>query len=196
MLEAKHRLMINVSKLTKLIGPLRYTPEARERLKYWYEQESDKHRINHSPKLLDYYERKRVHVQKLAAIIALTQCQNLDNNINLNHLEKAFSELARIEKTMDLALSTKPRNELFAIHEMIGDLLNNADYEISELYKTVLEFVNAREFVETLRSLLRLRKVRMYRSETGDIKLTNHMDTKSNLNVYETGTYLKEFEAR
>jgi len=196
MLEAKHRLMVKVAKLSKLVGPIYYTPDAKERVKYWYEHESDKKRLNRSPKLVDYYERKRVHVQKLAAIISLARQQDLDHCVELQDVEQAFTELARIEKAMDLALSTKPRNELFEIHTMIEEMLNNGDYEITAMYKAVLEFVNAREFVETLRSLMRLKKLKMIRGEAGEIKLTNNMDTKSNLNVYETGTYLKEFEAR
>ncbi len=196
MLEAKHRLMAKVSKLCKLVGPIYFTPEAKERYKYWYEQESDKKRLNRSPKLADYYERKRVHVKKLAAIISLARQQDLDHCVTLLDVEQAFLELARIEKSMDLALSTKPRNELFEIHTMIEEKLNTGDYEITAMYKIVLEHVNAREFVETLRSLMRLKKLKMIRGEAGEIKLTNNMDTKSNLNVYETGTYLKEFEAR
>ena len=196
MLEAKHRLMANISKLTRLVGPLRYTDDAREYVKYWYEHESDTKRLNRSPKLLDYYERKRVHVQKLAGIVCLSQSPDLSHPIRITHVKQAFAALESIEKTMDLALSTKPRNELFPIHELIEDLLNNADYEITELYKAVLESVNAREFVETLRSMIKLRKARMFRAETGEMKLTNRMDTKCNLNVYEIGTYLKEFETR
>lgn len=196
MISAKQSLLSSVAELTKLYGPISYDPEARERLKHWYEHESDRNRSNRSPKLVDYYERKRVHVQKLAAIIALARHGDLSRPIKLCDVEKAFAELLRIEKSMDLALSQKPRNELYEIHNIIEDLLNGGDMEVVAMYKQLVEFVNAREFAETLRSLIRMKKVKLVREDKETVLLTNRMDRGTFMNIFDTAMFLKEFETR
>lgn len=185
------KLAKKVYNLSQLVGPLKYHPEALAYLKHWYEVDFEKSKTNHSPKLADYYGRLRVHVQKLAGLVALSEYQTLEEPISISHIQYAMSELERAVKNMDVALGSKSRNELFPVNTVVLDLLGIEDMPIAKIFAEVVEQVNARELVEIIRALMQFGKIRLVRKD-GKIMVTRDLSQQS-IPLLLAITHLKEF---
>lgn len=190
-LDAKHELVKFIKQITDLVGPINYTPGALALLMDWYENRFDSERKNKSPKLNDYYERKRVHVQKLAAIIAISRNGELKTPIGVRDVEFAFAELARIEAQMDIALTTRPRNEIFPLHQVVEELLSHQDMSLEDIFKDVMAHASIREFVEVISGLVKMKRVRFIRVD-GKVLVTIK-PTDNYLNLLVVSQCLKDF---
>jgi hypothetical protein len=174
-LQARGRILSHMHKLSTLVGPVQLSDDAYAYLKHWYEHDFNAHIHNRSPKLVHYVARKRIHVQKLAALHMLSLEPRLDQKIEIENVQAAFSELKRIELTMDKALATKPRNDLYSVMELVEAYLSSTETAtLDEVFKAVADQINSREFVETIRAM----------SKQGRLKFTLN-DTQLLLTVKE-----------
>lgn len=105
-------LLAHIKKLADLYGQVTYTPEAAIFLDGWW-QKAQTERPNISEKLLHYYARKQLHVQKLA--MALHFSESLEMVIGIEECQRAIIMLSKVEKTMHHALVSKADNPYYNI---------------------------------------------------------------------------------
>lgn len=117
-LAAKTRILEHLRKLAVVYGRVKFTPEADEFLKLWWEHEHPITRPNNNLRLASYYARKNIHVMKLAMIMYFSE-QTTSFEIPLETAKRALAELESIEKRMHYALNFGGRNPFFTIGSKI-----------------------------------------------------------------------------
>lgn len=116
------RLLVHVKDLANLYGPVKFTDEAEKFLEYWWCNEHPVKRANNSPKLIAYYARKNIHVQKLAMILNFSDSLNME--VGIEHCKKALAILEATEKQMHFAVTLDNKNPLNGVaHEIYNFLL-------------------------------------------------------------------------
>lgn len=112
-LKCENDILNHIKVLSELYGEVTYTDEAYKYLVKWWD-EAQLERPNLNPKLLHYYARKSVHVQKLA--MALHFGEQFDSMvISLETAKKAIELLDAVERKMHHALVTKSENPYYKI---------------------------------------------------------------------------------
>lgn len=118
------------TKLTRVNGNIVFTPEAKERFDHWYLNEYDKIRGNKSPRLDDYYGRKKLHVIKQA--IVMHYLENLTPQIDLVDVESAIKEMLIIEEKMHMPFVQLGKNPIHQISTKLLEYVNNHKEGVSE----------------------------------------------------------------
>lgn len=111
---AKIEVLSFIQKLINLVGQLKFTPEAWDFYRDWYENKSQYARVNTDPTLNSYYGRIKVHVGKMIIIQKLIDDPQM-TPIEIKHIIKAIKVLENVERLMHKALVVTPRNELAGI---------------------------------------------------------------------------------
>lgn len=112
------RIVDHVKKLTALQGVVKFTPEALEFNKGWFENDYAVKLPNAHPKLIPYYARINITHAKLAMAMHFADSTTME--IGLPECEAALKELQTREKTMHLALSMENKNPLSEATEGIA----------------------------------------------------------------------------
>jgi|SRR6185295_6406768 len=112
-------VMNHIKSLHKVCGEMKFTPEADEFMKTFYESgEFDRQRGNLDYKLNEYYGRKRTMWFKLCMIMNfLEQSENIP--ITLDICKQALMVLTKLEPKMSLAFNSGGRNYLFEMQTNI-----------------------------------------------------------------------------
>lgn len=116
-------LLEHIKLLGNLYGECKFTPEAIEYLEYWWCNEHPRKRANNSPKLIPYYARKSIHVQKLAMILHFADSTEMV--VGLDKCQMALSVLEYAEKQMHFAITMDNKNPLHAITKEIYTFLSD-----------------------------------------------------------------------
>jgi hypothetical protein len=112
-LESRRVLADHLHQLSKVFGQINYAPGVLEYLQNWWQNRIIVVR-NRSPMLADYYERKALHVNKMAMIFLFME-QHESLIIERKHVDRAISVLEDAERNMHLPLSGGGRNELYDV---------------------------------------------------------------------------------
>lgn len=155
---AYHHLAEHILKLSKLYGQVKFTEEAKEFLRHWWEQIHPYKRPNSSPKLLHYYTRKNIHVPKLAMIGHFMD--NTDMTVNLEECQWALNTLDAVERNMHFALAFDTRNPLQNVARNVVKFLTAAGPQRLEV--VLMEFYNSctqMELDEVINYLLKTRQI-------------------------------------
>lgn len=151
---AKDRVIKHLEVLGTLFGKVSYTPEAHAFMKHYVEivLGERRERVNKDPKLLYYYSRKNIHIQKL--IMAMHFAETTEMEIPLETCERAIRLLDGIELTMHRALNTQARNPLDSVRQKVFKALEQkpmtkpeiwamffADIQTPQELETVVEFL-------------------------------------------------------
>lgn len=109
---AKNMVIQHLENLGTLFGRVAYDDEAHAFMKNYVEVVigANRERVNKDPKLLYYYSRKNIHIQKL--IMAMHFAETTEMVIPLETCKRAILLLDSIELTMHRALNTQARNPL------------------------------------------------------------------------------------
>jgi len=120
---AWNELRTHISNLTKLYGPVRFTPAAAKFIDTWYEEGGEL--VSSRDKCLsDYFSRKKVHLIKLSMI--MHYADNLGSEIDTVSCERAVEFLSTTEVNMHKALlGSTSDNPAFMIAQKIEDKLIN-----------------------------------------------------------------------
>lgn len=122
-LAAWEDLRTHVRNITKLYGPVRFSPEAERWIDEWYENGGELPR-NKDKRLEDYYGRKKVHLIKTAMV--MHYADNLGSEISLACVKRALALLERTELTMHKALlGATGDNPAEVVAQKIEDMLVN-----------------------------------------------------------------------
>lgn len=104
-------LVVHVKRLaTCVVGEVKMSPEARDHFREAYKTFDDhKTRINKDPRLDNYYARKNIHAEKLAAIIHFSE--NADSMVvGIDSVKQALHELGVTEVRMGDAFKASGKN--------------------------------------------------------------------------------------
>lgn len=138
-----------------------FSPEAEE----WYEAWDMKNLMQpnptNDPRLNGYYERKPMHLIKLAMILAASTRD--DNILTVRDLENALGLFARIEPMMTKVFANVGKNPLAVdIEETFATLLANPDgVSMGELLDRFKHSVRKEELAEVLDTLLTIGKIQL-----------------------------------
>lgn len=128
------------------------TPECRRAYDAWYHDYYSKPVNN--PKMRGYYNRKRVHVVKVAILLSLARKDSLI--IDTSDLDEAFELLKITEPAIEESLSGVGRNILSGpATNILGFVQSQPDgkIELGELYKPYAWQLGLEEFNEVIKSL-------------------------------------------
>jgi len=119
--KARDDIRAHVKKLTGLFGEVKFTQEANDFLEDWWKTDAQHNRPNNSPKLITYYGRKNITVQKLAMIIHFSD--SLEMLVGIDECKEALNALEKIERKMHLAVSLDNKNPLARVTDEIHAFL-------------------------------------------------------------------------
>lgn len=142
-LAAKQQIINHVGELLKLFGLVKYSPEAYEFMKTYVEQilPNKALRMNNSPKLESYYDRKKLHVQKLATAIHFSSSTEM--TIGIEPFQQAIAYCSQIEPKMDLALNFAGRGTLASLSAKAVDVLRRRPgLTFTQLWEALIEDVS------------------------------------------------------
>lgn len=176
-LQVKYNLeMINrVKQLTQLYGQATYSAEAYAYLREYFEEIHPVNRVNNHPKLAPYYERKILHMQKMAMAIHYADSDSMV--IEKSSCVAAHNVLADLERKMHLALNFGGKNPLAKATSQVEKFINTSKKPLTfiELWGEFVGEVRESELREILDFLRRLNKIE-YRDVTiGDTTRTAYV---------------------
>ena len=159
-LAAKDAILAHIERLSVLFGQVTYTPEAYDFMKNYIEVELKEHRKRCPAKLLHYYARKNITIQKLA--MAHHFAESTEMVIQLESCHFAVKLSAEVEKTMETALETGGRNPLAPATNKIYRAVKMAGpYTFTQLWGMFVDSVNEQELGEILKFLQATGKIKM-----------------------------------
>ncbi len=131
-------------------GECTFSPEAKEYVRDWYESGAYKTNEDSGNSRLDgYYNRKHIHVIKLAQLRSISQSNNLI--IELEHVNRAIKDIEEMEKTLPQTFKHIGKNQYVSDVDRIRDfILAKGKVERKELIR---EFLHTAE-PDKLASLL------------------------------------------
>jgi hypothetical protein len=141
---------------TKLRGPMKWQPEAREFYVKWYEGQPQ--RGSDDEFFADYLSTKHMHVLRLAMLFNISQ--GLDMTLKVVDLEFALELLNLVEKNFDQVFSGVGRNELAAATDKILRVLELKPLiDVRELQAKLWRDVNQGELSQCMMQLEQIGKV-------------------------------------
>lgn len=123
-IKARDELAKHIQQLTLLCGEVKLTDEAEEFIRNWYINGGTKP-INRDKRLADYYERKKVHLYKMAMAVHFSESLSLE--ITLDEVKQALAVLTRAEHSMHKALSFGGENPIYSIAQEAMRVIDAAD---------------------------------------------------------------------
>lgn len=138
-----------------------FSPEASEFYEAWDMKNLIQPNQTNDPRLNGYYERKPMHLIKLAMILAASTRD--DSIITVRDMENALGLFARIEPMMTRVFANVGKNPLAVdIEETFATLLANPDgVSLGELLDRFKHSVRKEELVEVLDTLVTIGKVNL-----------------------------------
>jgi hypothetical protein len=134
----------HVFNLSTLYGTATFSPEAKEFLRAWWEDNFI--RTNTSEKLEAYYGRKNIHIKKLACVMHFAEVKFDPNDpescpmeISTDSCKRALEFLEIAEKTMHLALVVDAKNPLYKLSRKIDKFVRNMKPKQEATFKQIVE---------------------------------------------------------
>lgn len=125
-LAAYKEIVEHVRKISTIQGLVKFTPEALEYNKYWYEQTYGIRVPNPHPKLIPYYGRINITHMKLA--MAMHFSNSTEMVIGKDICEKALELLQETEIPMHMAINIENKNPLSEATESIYKYISAKDW--------------------------------------------------------------------
>jgi len=159
-LEAKQEIIKHVKNLSGIYGLVKYSKEALDFLRNYFVTDWEKVPKNKDIKLFPYYQRKKVHVPKLALAIHFSECEvvngKTDMTLSLDDVQRAITLLGGIEPRMHLGLNFKKRNPLAEATDAILELLKRQpNITRNDILNTAWDYLpNGEESLEAIMTFL------------------------------------------
>ena len=152
--EDMERLIQRVDTLTNLVGRFDITPDARQFVASWYREMHPKTLMTAHPRMLDFYGRRKVFLQKLAMCNAVSDKDDLV--IKPADFQKAIDILLPIEKEMEEQYIRIGANAKIQRQEIILAAMRKAGkfLTISEIFNKVkgeFDLMEVTDFVYSLK---------------------------------------------
>lgn len=151
----------DLSHIATLHHEYTFSPEAEEWYEAWDMSNLLKPNLTNDPRLNGYFERKPMHLIKLAMILAASSRD--DSILTIRDMENALALFARIEPMMTKVFANVGKNPLAVdIEETFTTLLASADgCSLGELLDRFKHSVRKEELIEVLDTLVTIGKVHL-----------------------------------
>lgn len=146
-LAALEQVKTHIKNLSQVYGQVIIPPDVMDWCRDWYENKAKP--LNPNKKLRDYYERKKIHLMKLAMLIHFAD--NLSLTLTQNDFDQALDLLARTERDMHIALSGSGSNPAYSLATAIAKFLKDRGH--TTYRKLLLEFFDEGD-EETIKAAL------------------------------------------
>lgn len=148
----KELLVKDMVAIANIQGQYTLAPEAKEMYRAWDMKRQAEINPAADPRLSGYYERKPMHVLKLAMIVAASRSNELV--ISVKDLEQTFALLDHIEPRMMNVFASVGKNPLtYDIEQVFGAIVNHPGIMFGELLKTFKHSLRKEELEEVLETL-------------------------------------------
>ena len=154
----KDMLISDLTKITSLKGEFKFTPEAKEIFKKWYDTAIEPEDVRLRP----YYGRKGDHVLKVSMILSVCESSNLI--VEARHIQSSLDNFEKIEEKMPHAFrgvafskTSKDCDRILRQIEKMG-----GEVQHSVLLKKNYHYVNSKEFEEVMKTLIDSDTVKPY----------------------------------
>lgn len=158
--EERAKILLHLKELSKLFGEVKFSKEIEQYLEVWWNTEAQTNRANTSPKLIPYYARKNITVQKLAMVLHFAD--NLTMEVTLDECKRAMAILETSEKRMHLALALDAKNPLALVtNNIVMFLKKNGPQSHNELFVKFYEDLplGKSSLAEVIESLLSMKVI-------------------------------------
>jgi hypothetical protein len=142
-------ILCHLHGISKLFGRVEYTEEAFEYLRWYFEEELPRKRVNNSIRLDSYYGRKDIHAQKLAMAVHFADSESMV--IELESVKKAIQLLDRLENNMHYALSFGENPIAPVAKNLLRYLKQNGPAEWSNIWTEFTDQLREDELREAIR---------------------------------------------
>lgn len=144
----------DLNKIAAIAGEYTFSPDAEKMYDEWYLDRVENPNPTGDSRLSGYYERKPVHLLKVAMILAAAETD--ETVLQTKHLELAFGLFDRIESKMPLVFAGVGKNPLQGdITAIMTKVLNEpAGVSLQELVRQFSHSVRREELMEILDTLV------------------------------------------
>lgn len=150
-------LVHDLAEIAKLKGQFTFSDSAREYYREWYEDQSDKSEAARDYRISGYFERKHIHVLKVAMAVSLAARDDLV--LTPADIASAIALLEDIEPGMYKAFSSVGKNLYSADMERIKDMILRAGpsgVTYREILKANIHAVNKEEIDKILSAIFEM----------------------------------------
>jgi hypothetical protein len=151
--ELGKQLLKDLSIMNNMAGEFSFTENFKENYKIWYES-NDKRKRTENRNLLQYYDRRPVHLLKLCMILCASR--SCEMKIRKSDLEKANQILIETERKMPFAINSvgeNPKSKIVA--RVLEDIVSHKKIKKMKLFrKNFSDFVSYQEFDLVLEALI------------------------------------------
>lgn len=140
--------------VNNVAGECAFSPEAREFLGDWYDSGKYRDTANTANQRLDgYYNRKHIHVIKLAQLRSIAESNSLI--LELRHIEQAIKDIELSEKTLPQVFKHIGKNEYVSDIERIRNyIMEKGKVERKELIREFLHVAGPDQLASLLGSVV------------------------------------------
>lgn len=149
----KELLIKDMATIAQITGQYTLSKEAEELYRSWdLVRQANPNPIN-DPRLSGYYERKPMHVLKIAMLVAASRTNEL--MLNTEHLEEAFKLLDHVEPRMRNVFASVGKNPLtYDLEQVMGAIVAHPAISFRELLRMFKHSVRKDELLEVLDTLV------------------------------------------
>ena len=152
-MELHDPLVEDLTKISKLLGPMDMTPEAIEFGTQWYHNHMDFIETNHpEDRLGGFYARKQTHIHKLAMILSAARRDT--RVIEARDLSDSVTLINSIEAAIPQVFSKITASEARAASTLIGLVDHYGQISYQEAFQKLLQSMSYREFQEATKALV------------------------------------------
>jgi hypothetical protein len=144
---ALEEVKAHIKNLSQVYGQVIIPPDVMAWCRDWYENKAKP--LNPNKKLRDYYERKKIHLMKLAMLVHFAD--NLSLTLTQKDFDVALDLLARTEKDMHIALSGSGSNPAYSLATALQKFLKDRGH--TSYRRLLLEFFDEGD-EETIKAAL------------------------------------------
>jgi hypothetical protein len=153
-------LIRDLTAISVIEGQFFLAPDAKEYYTEWYTERIKEPNVSGDPRLAGYYERKPMHLLKLAMIVSASKKD--ETIITLEDLQQAMKMFNDIEVRMPKVFASVGKNPLFADREeVLQAICNSGGMTIGQLNDKFGYALRKDEVAETLDTLMLIGKIKM-----------------------------------
>lgn len=158
-MQLRELLVEDLVSMSQISGEYVLTPEARQLYTEWYEARVERPNVSGDPRLNGYYERKPMHLLKLAIIISASFRD--ETVIHPNDLQMALSLFDQVEDKMTKVFANVGKNPLTVDYDEIEAAIaaSGGVADFAELMSKFKHSVRKDELAEVLETLVSMKKI-------------------------------------
>lgn len=159
-LDLADMLIRDLTQISVMEGQFTLAPDAKAFYTEWYKERIDEPNVTGDPRMAGYYERKPMHLLKLAMIVSASYKD--EPVIGMTDLEHAMHLFDKIEVRMSKVFASVGKNPLFADREeVLAAIRTSGGMSMGQLLDKFGYALRKDEMAETLDTLMVIGKIKL-----------------------------------